>query len=441
MRTHRHIVFRLAACLTLIAGGASSAEPLQVFTWRDDTATAFPGAVAMIRSAMSYPARNTPLGMPFHTAEPPEFAARELIRELKSRQPDARPVLLVDAGITRGFNGEPDIFPEGDNGPEAYADGGYPGFTSSWMSKFWRLVHSSGVAPSFLILDYERAAEFWGLSRHFGRTSAVPVDVPDAMVGTVVAMQKLQLRLGRSPDGHAPQDYVRSGQSWVWNRTAVTDFNRWFATRRAAALRSAIFEPAWQIFGKSLPATNYSEQERAWRGYDINNWPREPASISGNWSSPSVYLGASGQRYNVYFGNQSPQFRRALRWVDCRNDVRSALAMTSHVAPWYSNPDYGKAPDEDIYEHRLQWAAGLLHDRTMGVSVMLIWSDHEWSPEEVAFARPLFAHLGTMTPNPPTPMDSLREDDAIELAQHWTQIAQTVVQTPESRPATPGLAR
>jgi len=413
--------------LAALACACSWAAPLHIYTWREDTAKALPGTSAMIWSHMNYPPGKTPIGMPFRTAEPPDFAARELVRALKSRAPDDRAVILGDAGITRGFHGEPEIFPGGDRSPESYADGGYPEFTASWMTAFWSYVQKAGVAPSFVILDYEAAAEFWGLKQDLPRTPEVPAEIPDAMAGTVVAMQKLQRRLGGSPDGHSPTDYVHSGKSWVWNHAAVVDFNRWFAPRRAAALRSGIFAPAWQVFGADLPASNYEEQERAWKGRDLNNWPREPVPISGNWSSPSVYLGAAGQRYRVFHATRSRQFQRALRWVDCRNDVRSALARSPNVAPWYSNPDYNRDPSEDAVEHRLQWAAGLLHDRSLGVNVMLLWSDRAWTPEEIAFAAPVLAYLHTMRAERPPQLSPLSEDSPELELQPWIQLANNVV--------------
>jgi hypothetical protein len=389
MRTDGQNARWLASALALLFYASSWSAPLHIYTSDEATAKALPGTSPMIWSHMNYPPGKTPIGMPFRTAEPPKFAARELVRALKSRALEDRAVFLSDAGITRGFHDEPEIFPGGDRSPESYADGGYPQFTAAWMSEFWRYVRDAGVAPSFVVLDYEAAAGFWGLKQNFPRTPDVLAEIPDGMAGTVVAMQRLQKRFGGSPDGHAPTDYVHSGKSWVWNHGAVMDFNRWFDPRKAAALRAGIFAPAWQVFGNDLPGSNYEEQQRAWKGHDLNNWPKEPGPISGNWSSPSVYLSATGQRYKVVHGNRSPEFQRALRWVDCRNDVRSALAASPNVAPWYSQPDYGREPSEDVVEHRLRWAAGLLHDRAMGVNVMLFWSDRAWTAEEIAFARPV----------------------------------------------------
>lgn len=404
--------------------------PLHIYTWREDTAKALPGTSAMIWSHMNYPPGKTPIGMPFRTAEPPEFAARELIQALKSRAPEDRAVILGDAGITRGFHGESEIFPGGDRSPESYADGGYPEFTAAWMGAFWRRVREAGVAPSFVILDYEAAAGFWGLKQNFPRTPDVPAEVPDGMAGTVVAMQRLQKRFGGSPDGHAPADYVRSGKSWAWNHAAVVDFNRWADQRKAAALRAGIFAPAWQAFGDDLPGSNYEEQQRAWRGHDLNNWPKDPGPISGNWSSPATYLSAAGQRYRIFHGNRPPAFRHALRWVDCRNDVRSALAISPHVAPWYSQPDYGHDSTEDVLEHRLLWAAGLLHDRAMGVNVMLFWSDRAWTPGEIAFARPVIAYLQTMKSERPSKVGPLSEENPEAEIQSWLTLARSIAVEP-----------
>lgn len=415
---------RIRWTITLVGAFACMhglADPLRIYAWREDTAKALPGVRPMIVSHMNYRPGKTPIGMPYRTAEPPSFAAKELIRALRKRAPEDRVVLLDAAGLVRGFHDEPEIFPAGAEAPEAYADGGYPAFTARWMTEFWGHVRASGLAPSFIVLDYESAPEFWGLTGSRPRTPSVPPEVPDPMVGTVVAMERLQARLGHSPDGHAPLDYVHSGSAWVWNHAAIMDFNRWFAPLRAAAIRAAIFEPAWQAFGGELPGSNYEEQERAWLGRDINNWRREPGVISGNWSSPSVYLGATGQRYRVFHARDSRELQRALRWLDCRNDVRSALARTPNVAPWYSNPDYGRAADEDVIEHRLQWAAGLLHDRSIGVGIMFFWSDRAWTREEIEFARPILEFLRAMSATRPSILEPLEEPTSAKALANWIE--------------------
>ena len=116
--------------------------------------------------------------------------------------------------------------------------------------------------------------------------------------------------------------------------------------------------------------------------------------------------------------------------MDCRNDVRSALARTPNVAPWYSQPDYNRDPAEDALEHRLQWAAGLLHDRALGVNVMLFWSDRAWTPEEIAFARPVLAHLQTMKSERPDHIEPLAEEDPEAEMQSWLQLARSIVAGP-----------
>jgi hypothetical protein len=107
--------------------------------------------------------------------------------------------------------------------------------------------------------------------------------------------------------------------------------------------------------------------------------------------------------------------------------VRSALAHTPNVAPWYSQPDYNRDPTEDILEHRLQWAAGLLHDRAQGVDIMLFWSDRAWTPEEIAFARPVLAYLHTMKSERPSQIGPLAEEDSEAEMQPWLQLARSVV--------------
>jgi hypothetical protein len=403
---------------------ASRADALQIYTWREDTARMIPEASPMIWVSIRYGADKRPIGASWQTARPAEFVARETAAALKSHPVESRAIILGDAGLAWGPHGEPELFPGGNLTIEGYARGGYVESTATWMRSFWRLLKRSRVAPSFVVLDYEGAPGFWGLRQDPPVDADARGKMPPDIAGAVFAMQLLQQRLGGSPDAHVPIDYANhSGDSWSWNRPAVIDFNRWFAPRRAAAVRAAIFQPAWDVFGGDLPASNYDDQERAWEGHDLNNWPMPSTTNSGNWSSPSTYLGAIGQRYNVWYSDRTIAFRRALRWVDCRNGVRSALARTPNVAPWYSRPDFNLAADEDVVEHRLLWAAGLLHDRALGVSVMLFWSEQAWSPEEVAFAQPIVTYLASMISQRPEKIEPISEVDSESALRPWHQLA------------------
>ena len=229
--------------------------------------------------------------------------------------------------------------------------------------------------------------------------------------------------MGSLPGGYSPVDFVRDNGTWRPNGHAIDEFNAWAAVRRARAMRAAITQPIWNVYSDHLPVSNFNEQQRAWPGVDLNNWTIQPEPISGNWSSPSTYLGTEGQRYKESLAFLTLQARRAVAWLDRRNDVRSAMATGANVAPWYSNPDFGREPDEDRNAHRLQWAAGLLHDRTLGVHVMLFWSNGPWSADEIAFAQPLIAYLQAMDVSQVHAIQKIDEGSAESTLSHWTAIA------------------
>jgi len=321
-----------------------------------------------------------------------------------------------------GPRGEPPLYPN-DRNIEAYARGGLIDFTKRWAMEFWRTLADLHVAPAFIVLDYEAGAGFWSLKRDFKRESTLSGDTPDWAAGSIIALQRLQTTMGILPGNYVPIDFVYWNQRWGFNHDAITFFNEWAENRRAAALQTSIIRPAWDAFKNKIPASNYDEQLRAWPGVDLNGWTITPGSLSGNWSSPRTYLGITGQRYDVDYKSRTLEFRRALSWLDRRNDVRAALALTPNVAPWYSNPDYARDPSQDIHTQRLQWAAGLLHDRALGVNVMLFWSNRRWTDDEAAFARPILAYLHSVPIKQPVAIGKLDESHPEIALDEWLQLA------------------
>jgi hypothetical protein len=306
---------------------------------------------------------------------------------------------------------------------EAYARGGFVEFTRSWCEEFWQYLAKVKAKPDFIVIDYEGGGGFWTMRQDFVRDSSIPTAMPDWAVGPVIALKHLKERIGELPGGYSPSGYVSDNGKWALNHPAIEEFNDWAARQRARAIRVAIFEPAWTAFDQEIPASNYDDQVRSWSGRDPNDWAIAPGDIAGSWSSPDTYLGIAGQRYSVRYQKRSQGFRRALSWVDRRNDVRSALAKTPDVAPWYSNPDFGRDAEEDIHSHRLQWAAGLLHDRSLGVSVMLFWSDRQWTTDEIAFAKPILTYLQSMPVRRPPSIEKLNESQPEMALAQWVQLA------------------
>jgi hypothetical protein len=118
----------------------------------------------------------------------------------------------------------------------------------------------------------------------------------------------------------------------------------------------------------------------------------------------------------------------ALNWVDVRNDVRSAVASGGVTIPWYSNPDFGRDPAVDVREWRLHWAAGLLHDRALGVDTMLFWSDRAWTADELRFGRPIIAYLQRMPVPARTVVGKLDAQQAEAAMSPWVALARTLTE-------------
>jgi hypothetical protein len=415
----------LVLLLFAVSGASAIAEApeVRIFSWRTDTAAQLPGVVPMTMVGVSYAGRDSSLGIPPDSARPALDAAREAATLLRRQDPAHRAILLFGIGSTSGPKGEPPLYPTDNRNIESYARGGMTEFTQRWATEFWQTLAKLRLKPAFIVLDYEGGAGFWGLKQDSKRDAGQQIAAPDWALNLINALQQLQEVMGTLPGGYSPIDYVTKNGNWDFNHPAITSFNEWAAIRRAAALRMSVVQPAWDAFHNEIPASNFGEQLRAWPGVDLNDWRITQGPISGNWSSPPAYLGIAGQRYSVHYQSQTPEFRRALSWLDRRNDIRAALALTPNVAPWYSNPDYARDANQDIKTQRLQWAAGLLHDRAFGVSVMLLWSDRPWTNDEVAFARPILEYLRTMPANRPVVIHKLDESHPEQALAEWMQLA------------------
>ena len=418
--------------LLLALSSGAIADPLQIFTWREDTAKELPGSVALVWARINRGDAPDAPGADAESARPAKSVADEVATELKTRKASDRAVFLWHGGTVHGTADQPELYPDA-RLAEAYARSGFREFTRGWMSDFWRQLALSKSEPSLIVLDYEKAGGFWGLNS-FATDDAGPVRKPERVIGRLIAMERLQAMLGHSPTGFQPTDYldVATGS---WNRRAVSAFNVWQLARRAEALRMTIFEPAERIFGHEIPGSNYGEQKRAWNGVDLNGWPTQSGDLSGTLSSPDTYLGIQGQRYEL-LSDKTLAYKRALQWIDKHNEVRAALAAGSPTAPWYSNPDYGRDAEQSPLEHRLQWAAGLLHDRLAGVNIMLFWSAAPWSDDEAAFANKIIDGLRTLNPKA-AHLAALSELDPQSAMAPWLNLARTILSDSRSEAAIP----
>jgi hypothetical protein len=361
------------------------------------------------------------------TTKPAAEVAKAVATQLNKYPSGMRVLIISFAGILVGPNGEPSLFPRDNRLIQAYSIGGFTKFTTEWMTAFWQSLKAAGALPDFIVIDYEDAAGIWGLQT-VPPPNAIPIaGAPTWASNMVATMNALNQQIGHSPTGYSALDYVRQGSGWQWNVTAVDAFNQWFGPRRSAALRTSIFQPAWQVFGTEIASADYGEQRRAWPGVDSNGWLLNDQQISGTWSSPFTYLLTTGGRYSAPKDPKSRDSVRALEWLDRRNDVRAAYSVSANVAPWYSNPDFGLEAGEDPTEHRLRWAAGMLYDRSIGISTMFFWSAQPWTDDEVKFAKPILKYLATASTNPTVTVDRLSESSAQEILNTWANLARQIL--------------
>lgn len=384
-----------------VAPAPPEARELVVWSWRDDTAARIDGVTPMVWVDFNYGHRPPRRGTNYHTARPDHEIARDVLNRIHrlrqaGRLPDGRLALhLWYAGRTHGLAGpdrQPPLFPE-DRLPDALAQAGLIEHTQQLMRRVAQRLHLADVQPDFLVLDYEHGATTWQLGRRDRQPNPVAFrqDVQDVWRHAAEALPEAL----RDP---ARRDELLDAHP-ARRRATTIAFNGWAVQRRRLALRRAVFEPWWQAFGQTLPASNYADQVRAWATHDRNGWP-QPVNdqLEGNWSSPVAYLSdLRGHRYHRDLGIDLTESQRlAAVWADHRNRVRAALAWSPDVAPWYSNPDFGRPEAIDPEAWRWAWAAGLMHDRRHGVARVLLWSDAAWSPDEIAFARRVFAALAVL---------------------------------------------
>ncbi|MEM8782762.1 MAG: hypothetical protein AAGE65_07870, partial [Planctomycetota bacterium] len=343
--------------------------------------------------------------------------AAEVVAKVEALGPDEPVALLLrHAGISRPPGSEAgELFPrDPDRLPAALAAGGDTDHTAELMRRVAYRLYLAGVTPNALILDYEDGASYWQLGDRSDK---------DAWAERIERLWQLNREtMPADLAGDATRDALAKQQG----RGAIVAYNAWAYDVRTAALRRAVFEPWSNAYGRTLPGGNYGESRRAWATADRNGWPQHvDAPLSGTWSCPVVYL--NDWRGNRYLGLSVEQ-RVARAWLDHRNRVRSALmgaASALDVAPWYSNPDFGRPAGYDVDAWRWAWVAGLLHDRRQGVSRMLLWG--EWSDDELKFASPVFAALHAVSADGDPAMPLPERDAAVYLAG-WSAEATRLIQ-------------
>ncbi len=404
------------------SGTRATPGDLVVWSWRAQTAARIPGVTPMVWVDFNYGHKPKRTGTNYHTARPDHEIARDVLRKIDELRDAGR---LHEGQLALFFwyvGGTADpmrpgaprgLFPEGHAG-EALRRGGFVEHTEQLVRRVMQRLNVEGVEPDFVVLDYEGGADRWRLGRREGQgnPAAYRQDVEQVFAQAGDAMPPALRSLGAAAlhPGHAQY------------REAVHAFNVWAGERRSQALRRSVFEPTEQAFGRALPSSNYGESLRAWPTFDLNGWPAGPTErVAGRWSSPVTYLkDVKGNRYR----GLSAEAALAQTWADQRNKVRSALAWSADVAPWYNNPDDGRPEGVDVASWRWAWAAGLMHDRAHGVRRMLLWSGHAgWSDEEVAFARPVFAALHALAADYRPNLEPVPLDQADAWLAGWVQRA------------------
>jgi hypothetical protein len=79
------------------------------------------------------------------------------------------------------------------------------------------------------------------------------------------------------------------------------------------------------------------------------------------------------------------------------------------------------------------WAAGLLHDRAIGVQTFLFWSESAWTKEERRFASRILAHAASMESRRADLPDRLSETDPEAALKPWLEAARAAT-SGDSRP-------
>ncbi|MEM1445616.1 MAG: hypothetical protein AAGF84_06140 [Planctomycetota bacterium] len=410
----------------------AESRDLIVWSWRADTAERIDGVTPMVVVSFNYGHRPKRVGTDYHTARPDHEIGREVFRTIDTlRRDEALPEGHLALRLWYvGGTADPmrpaaprGLFPEG-FAAEALRRGGFTEHTEDLVRRVMQRLHLGGVEPDFLVLDYESGANRWQIGRREGKFNPVAYrqDLETIFEEAGSTMPPTLRDLG-------PQALVPGHRDYL---TALPRFNAWAFDRRSVALRRGIIEPFNDAFGRDVPASNYAEQVRAWPTHDLNGVVNPVRDrITGTWSSPVTYLKTlRGNR----FRGMEPRAALAKAWTDRRNEVRAALAWSSDVAPWYSNPDDGRPEEVDVDTWRWAWAAGLMHDRKHGVCRMLLWSGASWTDAEVAFAQRVFASLHDLPPSKTAYAPNLQPvptDEADAWLAGWIERAREAVGDPQ----------
>lgn len=392
----------------------------KAYSWREDTGDRITGISKMVWATFNYGHSPKPPGKDYHDPRPPEAIADEIIPQLNALPQEDRVLFLSYVGQTR-----PAIFPHSD--PEekttALANGGNWEPTEKQVRVLFQLLNTRGVKPSMVVLDYEGGSVYWGLGNGFSKSTTYP-NAPSGWSEQLAGLESLFSKLKKNPFSYEPIDFVSNNKgvsNWGHQTKPVTEINNWQRKRINKIIRKCVSDPIWEAYNEKIPICNYADQVSAWEFADINNWisqERTSSQLAGNYSSPVLYVGATGNRYNKL----TPEKGTALSWLDQRNEARAALEWTRRVSPWYSNPyySYGSAASGYTPEKmKYVWAAGILHDHTYGVNTFLFWSGARWTDEEVIFVNNFLDKLKTVPSSRPRDIGKLNDSDPVATLNEW----------------------
>ena len=251
------------------------------------------------------------------------------------------------------------------NARDLINSGGFTAGLTEYWTEFATELKSLGVTPDYMIFDQEEGIGFWHIpisqrARFFGELLNPEMqhlsDLPPSMQG----MRVEQFLNYRHPD----------------TEQAFNDYNRFATEFRASFIRRVFHDTFEEVYGFSIPTSNYGDFIEGFEVYTHHNRVLDEATVAGI-SAPVAYLDLREDTSPRY--SRRTKHQRWNRLIDQLNEVRSA-AQPGLVTPWIAAPGYGRfGPDtwagtSQLDEEFAFWQVHMDHMLAMGIDTFILWN-------------------------------------------------------------------
>ncbi len=237
------------------------------------------------------------------------------------------------------------------------------------LEPYWRDVarrlKQRGITPDYIVQDLEEGIRYWEIPEEdresffttlYAGQSQVRHNLPPAVFAVDVNTY-LDLR---NPAGDAARH--------AYEQAAVD--------LRTDIIRETMHRPFVEVYGRTIPHTNYNDILPSFAVTRRNNNTWFPTSVHGI-SAPVSYLtdhGPDDAKYRRY--EKHPRWNHM---INVLNALRSAAA-NGPVHPWVAAPGYGRrgsdtwARAHELQEEKWLWEIFMTQCLAMGIDTLIMWN-------------------------------------------------------------------